>query len=131
MSNYNQKMISAIKNLSTQKWGQFFLAMPVYIDAAGVTASDIQVANSARVFIPDSAISRSQPVYGEEAWHVFGTLGCAQYMGALIPLSIVKELNPNFDYISILRSCARRPEYEEMVVQHIARIKQVIQENVG
>lgn len=130
MTRYNPDMVAAIANLSTERWGEFFFAIPARIRDNSVTPCDIQSANTARVFVPDASLSLAQPPFGVAAWDTFGAMGIKSYSGVLIPLETIKELNPGFDYHKVLRSCQRRNEYEQMVVQHIAEVQQALKERV-
>jgi hypothetical protein len=121
----NDPMVSAIKKLKTQRWGRFFFAIPVLPTNNSVQPCDIMHSTEARVLIPDSEISRSTPLYGAEGWEKYGTIGSLDYPGKLIPLAVVKECNPDFDYMDVLRHGVRRPEYEFGVIGHFNHIKSV------
>lgn len=119
----NENMVAAIKALRTQSWGRFFFALPVQKTFNSVLACDILDADEARVILPDSAITLAHPLYGEEGWTKHGTIGSLDYPGALIPLHVVASLNPDFDFIKVLKHGQRRQEYEAEVVKHFNHIK--------
>jgi hypothetical protein len=122
----NDEMLTAIKRLTTQQWGRFFFAMPVrFTPQRSVEGCDIIAADAARVVIPDSSLYLAAPLYGIAAWHLYGTIGCLDYPGELIPLSVVKLVNPHFDYIKVLHSGQRRQEYERAVEEHFAIIRNI------
>jgi hypothetical protein len=121
----NDPMIIAIKKLKTQRWGRFFFTVPVVSAINSIKACDILQSTEARVLIPDSEISRSTPLYGAEGWEKYGMIGSLDYPGKLIPLSVVKVHNPDFDYMDVLSHGVRRPEYESGVIGHFDHIKSV------
>lgn len=122
----NESMVSAIKSLKTQSWGRFFFALPVQKNFNSVKACDILRADEARVIIPDSAITLAHPLYGEDGWSKHGTIGSLDYPGSLIPLHVVAVLNPEFDFIKVLKHGQRRQEYEAAVVKHFNHIKSTV-----
>jgi hypothetical protein len=126
MSEYEGKLVEAVSRLSTDVWGTFFFAMPCIVTPAAVLPAMVMNANTVRVLIPDVSIDLAEPRFGKTAWDIHGTIGLKDYPGVLIPLSIIKELNPAFDYIKILCHGMRRHEYEAMAVEHLAFLQQTL-----
>ncbi len=125
-AHYHQEMVVAVKELRTSNWGSFFFAMPGIPMGSGLVPSGVDQAEAARVLIPNSDITFSTTPFGDQSWHDYGVIGINTYKGVLIPLSVVREINPEFDYCKILKHGVRRPEYEEMVINNIKTIKAAI-----
>lgn len=123
---YNQELLDAVAGLNSAKWGDFFFVMPVVITPTDVVPVSLLRATSVRVFIPDTAIQKADPIYGRNAWDTFGAIGLKTYPGRLIPLQVVRENNPSFDYHTILCSAMRRQEYETMCLQHMQEMQAIL-----
>jgi hypothetical protein len=110
----------AIAKLETHRWGRFFFALPVYKSASNaVVGCDVMQSTESRVIIPDSALTLAEPLYGDSNWMKFGTIGSLDYPGQLIPLHVVATINPEFDFLKVLRHGVRRQEYEGGVNEHL------------